>query len=390
MFRMLLIPFAILALFSVGAYALLATAPELEPATPEPVPLSVRVITVEPRSVQLSVRSQGSVAPAVEAQLIPEVTGRIEWIAPSLVAGGRFSEGEPLLRIVADDYRNTAARSRASLKRNEAEFENARFEYERQQELVKKQLISQSQLESARRAFRVAEAAVAEARISAKQAELDLARTTLRAPFSGLVRSETVDIGQFVSRGAAVATIYAEQQTEVRLPIADRQLAYLNLPFGVQGSLPEAYQAPVTLAAEYGGDTLRWQGRIVRTEAAIDLSSRMVYLVARVSTQKDFPPPAVGLFVDATIEGRSVDDIYVLPRSALRNNNQLLIVDEEDRLRFRPIEALRVQDEELLVSRGLSAGDRVCISEIQTVVEGMNVLPLAEPEVGAAIAADGV
>lgn len=379
MIRGFLIPVAIVAIFIVGAVMLMATAPALEPDTPEPIALSVRILTAEPRTVQLTVKSQGTVEPAVESQLIPEVSGRVEWVSPVLVAGGRFKVGDTLLRVDTEDYRNAAARARASLSRAEAEQENAAFEHQRLAGLAKRQLVSQSQLESALRTLRVADAVLEEARIGASQARLDLSRTDLKAPFDGLVRSESVDVGQFVSRGTAVGTIYEEQTSEVRLPIADRQLAYLNIPFGARGTLAPEQQSTVILRAEYGGEQLAWTGRIVRTEAAIDRASRMVYLVASIDRADGQPNPAVGLFVDAEIQGREADDIVILPRSALRNDRQVLIVDDEDRLRFRPIKPLRLFEEELLVESGLKAGDRVCVSQIQTVVEGMSVIPLEAP-----------
>ena len=103
-----------------------------------------------------------------------------------------------------------------------------------------------------------------------EQAEENLNRTVLRAPFDGVVKAENVDIGQFASRGQPIATLYASDTVEVRLPIADRQLAFLNLPTLRTGNLPEAQQPSVTLTAEYGGRTLNWVGNIVRTEAEID------------------------------------------------------------------------------------------------------------------------
>ncbi len=153
------------------------------------------------------------------------------------------------------------------------------------------------------RALRVADAALQEARVNFEQAQQDLARTQIKSPFTGLVRSENVDIGQFVSRGAAIATIYASDLVEVRLPIADRQLAFLNLPSTQRGELPEARQPNVTLTTQYGGKQLTWSGKIVRTEAEIDITSRMVHLVARVTQNNEENPLSVGLFVDAVIEG---------------------------------------------------------------------------------------
>ncbi|MEJ2087644.1 MAG: efflux RND transporter periplasmic adaptor subunit [Gammaproteobacteria bacterium] len=205
-----------------------------------------------------------------------------------------------------------------------------------------------------------------------------MARTEIKAPFTGLVREESVDIGQFVSRGAAVATIYADDQAEIPLPIADRQLAFLNLPVGQRGELPENQQPKVTLTADYAGRMLTWHGRIVRTEAQIDTSSRMVHVIARVSNAEQDVPLNVGLFVNAEIDGLLVEDVVVMPRNALRNGNRVLVVDDDNRLHYRDIDPLRLYRDEVLIRGGLEAGERVCISPLQTAIEGMPVQPLPD------------
>jgi len=378
MMRTFVIPLAIVVVFLFGAVTLMATAPVLEPTSQKPVPTTVRIRQVTPESVQLKVHSQGTVKPSTESQLIPEVSGRITWMSPNLVAGGYFSEGELLARVDELDYKNTLDRAKATLVRAEAEQQHARFEYTRLASLAERKLTSRSQLENALRALRVADAALQDARVNFDQAGQNLERTHIRAPFTGLVRSENVDIGQFISRGAPIATLYASGLVEVRLPIADRQLAFLNLPVTARGELPPDRQPKVILTTEYAGQQLTWEGHIVRTEAEIDISSRMVHLVARVPNTAEQMPLSVGLFVEAEIEGLSADNIIILPRSALRNDNQVLIVDGEDKLRFRPIEPLRLYQDNVLVKSGLNAGDRVCLSPIQTAIDGMTVNPIIE------------
>jgi RND family efflux transporter MFP subunit len=380
MIRTLIIPFVIVVIFSFGAMTLLATAPVLTPQAQKPVPLTVRIQEVVPERVQLKVHSQGTVMPSTESQLIPEVSGRITWMSPKLVAGGYFTEGEVLARVDQLDYRNTADRAKSTLVRAEAEQQHASYEYTRLQSLAERKLTSRSQLENSLRALRVADAALQDARVNFEQAQQNLQRTDIRAPFTGLVRSENVDIGQFISRGTAIATVYASDLVEVRLPIADRQLAFLNLPPTMRGELPVEMQPEVTLSTEYAGQMLTWQGKIVRSEAEIDVSSRMVQLVARVPSRPGQTPLSVGLYVNAEIEGLSANNIIVLPRSALRNDNQVLIVDAENRLRFRPIEPLRLYQDNVLVKAGLEAGERVCLSPIQTAVEGMMVNPIVEAD----------
>ncbi len=376
MIRNFIIPIFILGGFLFLAATLMATAPVLEPSAIKKLTTSVRVVEIQPKSVQLKVNSQGSVMPSMESQLIPEVSGKVAWMSPNLVAGGYFNNQDILIRVDDTDYKTKLNRAKATLSRAEAEQQHNEFEYRRMLSLEKRSLVSRSQLENALRAFRVADATLQDAQAAFQQAEQDIARTEITAPFAGLVRSETVDIGQFVSRGSPIATIYAGNQVEVRLPIADRQLAYLNIPVSMRGEIPVEFQPAVTLTAQYAGQTLEWKGRIVRSEAEIDVSSRMVQLVARVESKTDSVPLSVGLFVSAEIEGLAAENIVVLPREALRNDNQVLVVDKEDRLRFRKIEPLRLYQNDLLIRAGLQAGERVCVSPIQTAIEGMVVNPI--------------
>ena len=354
------------------AYALLATAPSPEQVEPEQVATAIRVQDIDVVSVQLSVRSQGTITPRTESALIPEVSGRVEWISPNLVPG------EVLLRMDNRDLKASVERSRAALARAEAEAEHSRFEMERQQKLVKENLTSQASLESSIRAKRVSEAAVIEARVAFQQAERDLVRTELKAPYTGLVRNKNVDVGQFISRGSSIGSIYAADSVEVRVPLADNQLAFLDLPLGVRGELAPEDQANVTLSTHYGGHYYEWKGKLVRTEAEIDTRTRMVNAVVRVEgeTVDDKPNLPVGLFVNASIEGRTADNVVVLPRGALRNQNQVLVVDAESRLRFRDVDLLRFEQDSVIIQGGLAEGDIVNLSPIQTVIDGMRVKPI--------------
>ena len=378
MIRTFVIPTAIVLLFLSVAATLMATAPVLEPANDTPAPLTVRVRTIETESIELKVHSQGSVVPSTVSQLIPEVSGRVTWTSPNLVAGGYFEAGQELARIDDLDYRNAQDRAYAALKRATAEVEHAKYEYGRLRSLAERKLVSRSALENGLRAYRVTQAAFEDAQANSEQAQENVKRTVLRAPFTGLVRAENIDIGQFASRGQPIATLYANDVVEVRLPIADRQLAFLNLPPLRNGNFPEDMQPTVKLSADYGGQTREWFGKIVRAEAEIDTSSRMVQLVARVESAEDSQDLSVGLFVTAEIAGLAVENIVRLPRSAIRNDNQVLVVDTENRLRFRDIQPLRLYRDNVLINAGLNPGERVCISTVQTAIDGMVVNPIAE------------
>ncbi len=371
------------------AVLLLSFRPHLEPQGVERSLIAVRTLTVVPQAEVLTVRSQGTVKPRVEGQLTPEVSGRVVWLAPALVTGGSFAKGDLLFRIDDSDYRNTYDRSKAVVSRAEVEYELAESDNNRQQRLSKQKLSSQLQVDQAHRAYRVAEANLIEARISLEQSRLNLKRVRISAPYTGRVLNESIDVGEYVSSSKAVASIYATDMFEIRLPIANSQFAYLNLAPTASGMIDSSHAPKVTIYGEYGGTKFEWLGEMVRTEAVIDAQSRMLYGVARVKTEysKEKPPLVVGLFVKADIEGRAVENVIRLPRSAIRDDNQLLVVDQEDRLRFRKVKILRVEYDDVLVSGGLVAGERVCISPLQVVVDGMKVKPLdvtpiiPEPEI---------
>jgi RND family efflux transporter MFP subunit len=386
MIQKIVFPIVVLLLACLGAFGLVASAPSVENVTPERSIPAVRIRNPQPQDLRLIVRSQGTVAPRTESALVPEVSGRVVWVSQSLVSGGFFDEGEPLLRIDRRSYEMAVARARAALSRAESEFDFATSELKRQQGLSARKVASTAQLSQARRTKQVTEATVAETRVALEQAEWDLDRTEIVAPFAGRVRKENVDVGQVVSHGAAMGMIYATDHAEIRLPVPDHQLAFLRLP-RLRDTEPED-RPKVLLRATFAGRKHEWQGTVVRTEGEIDPRSRMVHVVARVddpygvlADDADRSPLAVGLFVHAEIEGTIAESVIVVPRYAMRNDHQILVVDREDRLRTREVEVLRFDGSDVLIQGSLAPGERICVSPMQVVVEGMRVQPLADDEV---------
>ena len=373
-----IITVAVLFFAVIVAYGLVKTAPAPDQFTPEESITSIRVVEVNRERVRLEVSSQGSVMPYKESELIPEVNGRVSWMSPNLLPGGYFAKDEVLLRIDNRDHRSKVARSKAALNRSMAEEELARFELGRMEELVKKKLTSQSSLEIVLRNHRIAEAVLQDSKIALEQAFRDLQRTEIKAPYDGLVRSEKVDLGQYVSRGMVIASIYAAQYAEVRLPVADKQLAYLDLPLGHRGELADEIKPEVLLFTDYGGKHYEWIGKLVRTEAEIDSRSRMVTAVVRVNNNNnvDQPDLPIGLFVNARIKGRWVEGVVTIPRAALRNQSKVLVVDKDNRIHYRDVKILRFENDNVIVSDGLESGDVVNISPLQTIVEDMLVNPI--------------
>ena len=376
------LPMVVLGVASLGAGILIYTGSPVAGRPTERSLRAVRVTPVEIRTVQLEVHSQGTASPRTESELIPEVAGRVVWTSPALVSGGYFEEDEVLLRIAREDYLASVERARAAVERAGGEDQRARQALRRQRDLAARDVVSGVALDDAETAARVAAATLRDARVALEQAERDLTRTEVRAAFTGRVREERVDVGQFLNRGQAVATIYATDFVEVRLPIGDAQLAYLEIPIWQREAIPEDRLPEVELSARFAGETHSWRGRVVRTEGEIDTRSRLVHVVARVANDPDARglPLPVGLFLRARIAGRTVEGVAVVPRQALQAPGLVFVVDAEDRLRFRAVEVLRLLGDEALVSRGLAAGERVCISPIQAPVEGMRVRPVSPTE----------
>ena len=183
-----------------------------------------------------------------------------------------------------------------------------------------------------------------------------------------------------------MAVIYAIDYAEVRLPIPDQELAYIDLPLAYRGSRAPPKGPGVVLRTKFAGKEYNWQGRIVVTEGQIDQESRMLHAVAEVKNpygrgeQPGRPPLAVGMFVEAEIQGKIVRNVVVLPRIAMRSADEVLVVDEDNRLRFRKINVLRMDRDRVVVRSGLESGDRVGVSIMETAIDGMRVRVLEVPE----------
>ncbi|MBV1878518.1 MAG: efflux RND transporter periplasmic adaptor subunit [Pseudomonadales bacterium] len=382
--KRLVIPFfIILAGFGLAA-GLVLTGPTLQPAPQQVSAPLVRVQQVVPNRVQLSTFTHGTIVPRTESELVPEVAGRIIQISDSMVSGGFFKQGDILIRIDPLDYEVALQQAKAGLTRALSELENARKSHQRQLNLANKQSTSASQKDDAFNRLRIAQASTDDARARLSRAERDLTRTLLIAPYDGRVRSEHVDVGQFVKRGNTVASLYATDYVEVRLPIHDEELAYLDLSLA-ESNAPLARPVKVTLRARFAGNDHEWQGTVVRTEGELDPRTRMINVVASIAAPyavaQNRPPLSVGLFVEAEIQGSEVENVVILPRLALRGEQQVYVVDRNNQLRIRPVQVLRIVDDQVYINAGLAAGDKVCLSALDNIFDGMPVRLLTSKQV---------
>ena len=372
--RRLIAPILILAVSSGIFVALINNQPTLKTTAKRPVPVAVRALNINLAPMQLSVSSEGNVQPSVETKLVAQVAGEVIKLSPSLVAGGDFSKGDILLNLDPRDYEIALARSRAAMSRAQAEQLFAAEDAARIRSLYAEELASIAQLQSAQRILAVADAALDDAAAMVQRAKVDLARTVFRAPFNGRVRTENVDVGQFLSKGAMIATLYDTDRLQVRLPLADAQLAYLD-PSYAQTGLAGEEPADVTLSANFAGDRQSWSAKLLRTEGDISTKSRFLHVIVEVTetVNSNGVRLPVGLFVDAVITGRTVDNLVSVPRTALRPDNSVMVIDDDNQLHYRDVSVFKLSDRDVLISGGLASGERISISPLQFVVEGMPV-----------------
>ncbi len=376
----IVLPMATLAVASAWAWKIFNDRPVVETRPPEiPVPV-IRAVPATLQTLRLTVMSQGTVAPRTQTTLFPEIAGRVLEVSPSLADGGFFEAGAELLRIDPTDYRLQVVQAEAqiaqaqlTLETEEAQAEVARREWESLGEGEARPLLRRvPQIARARAALSSAQAALA-------QAERNLEKTRIAAPFAGRVLRKNVDIGQYVTPGTSVATIYSVDYAEIRLPLPDEDLAYVDLPLSYRGGGSQKRQPVVLLRAEFGQRQHSWTGRIVRTDGTIDPRTRMIHAIAQVADpygrgpDPDRPPLAVGMFVEAEIQGRLMQDVVALPRAALRGEDQVLVVDSESKLRFRRVSVVRLERERVLIDSGLAEGELVSLATLATVVDGMKV-----------------
>ena len=387
--KRILLPILILGCCVMLAGVLINNPPQVEETSPEIIPVSVRVAPAQIQSVNLTVQSQGKVQAAQRASVAAPVAGPVAWVSPALELGAFVKQGEVLLRLDTSDFEAALGRSRAALQQAKAEADHAANELQRIEELADKRLVSDSQLQDSKRMASVSSARLSDAQVSFDQTQLDLQRSEIKAPFDAIIEQKDVELGQYVNRAQSIAVLYGADVVEVRVPLASRQLGFLDIPLGLRGELPPSQAPDVTLTGQYGGQKHQWQGKLLRTEATIDANSNTVQTIIRVQqpsaesnhssklNNSQIPLP-IGLYVEAQIEGKRVDDIIVLPRKVIRNNNQVLVVDQENRMSFREVEILRLEEDVVLVSAGISAGEYICISPIQAVTNGMLVDPIIE------------
>ncbi len=336
----------------------------------------VDAIPVERVSLNLSVFSQGSVAPRTETTLVAEVSGIIVKVSPNFVAGGFFRRGEPLLEIDPSDYQAGLKRAQAKLASRKAQFAEQKA---RADQALKDWKNMGRQGEPSDLTLRKPQLAEARANVQAAEADLqqaqrDLERTHIKLPYDGLVRAKQADIGQYVTPGTPLGVTFNIDTAEIRLPLSATDVAYLDLPSATDPADKPRLQ--VTLTTGDSGIGGPWQAEIIRTEGVIDEKSRVTYAVAQVVD----PYQVLGLnrqgelkfgtFVRAEIQGLRANHVFKLPRSVLRADNTVLVANAERKLEIRQVNVLRAEPRSVYIRDGLMDGDMVITTTLDVAIPG--------------------
>ncbi len=356
-----------------------------EEKTAEVVAPLVKVEPIQFEAMQLTVASQGLVMPKFQTQLVAQVGGVVSYIAPEFVRGGFVKKGQILAQIEDADYqayvleaKAALISARAGLQQEEALGAVARDEWSRIKNRTPTALsLREPQLAQEQARVKAAEAALA-------RAEKNLERTRIRAPFHALVEAREVALGTFLNPGAAVGEVLSISEAEIRLPVADNQLQYLQ---------DQGVGTEVVLKGQLEGEPAEWVARIIRTEGVIDEQSRMAYLVAQVINpyglavpsesdavlnQETHHPLRYGSYVRAEIQGMALEKAALIPRH-LVVEGKVPVLSPDNKLQFKKVTTLRDQGAKVVVIDGVEHQDQLIVSALQYPVEGMALrLPATE------------
>ena len=277
------LPFAFIGLAAIIAISMFAARPEAKYNPPPPPTLLVEAANIELEPVTHAVRSHGTIAPRTETTLIAEAAGQIVEVSPNFVSGGFFAKGDVLVRIDPRNYESVVKRAKAEVARAATQLETerglagyAKADWERLRKFDPEKGPG-TDLALRKPQLREAIAMVQSAQADLEKAEGDLDRTVIRAPYDGLLRTKIADVGQYVNVGSQLALAFAVDIAEVRLPVTQQDLQYLDIQ-----KIRSNETLAVTLRATLGGADLEWQGVIDRSEGVFDIDSRVLYLVAQI------------------------------------------------------------------------------------------------------------
>lgn len=376
-----LLPLLVLSICAIAAFKINQNPSQARKAPKaKQVILNVDAIRLARSSYTVQLRAHGEVRPRTEGTLISQVEGTLTKVSRRFQNGGFFEAGDPLAQIDSRDYVAAVTMAESDLIQSqfELEEENARS---KQAEANWKRIgkgKQASELVLRKPQLAAAKARVASAKASLDKAKLDLQRTKISAPYAGRIVDKKVDVGQFVSSNTELADIYAIDYLEVRLPLSPRQVEYLTIPEQYRGKNNTPVKGPdVAMVARQGRKQFMWKGFISRAESTLDSNNRQLYVVAQLNDpyrqrEDGAPPLKIGQFVEATINANTLNDVFVVPRSALYQGKTVVLI-ENDLLIRREVEVIWTDETSAVVNHNLSSGEWLVTTPLGNPVSGTRV-----------------
>ncbi len=372
------LPVIVIAAAVIVTIAMSALKPK--PEEKEEVAKAIPVLTAKAKAddVTLKVTAQGEVQPRTEINIVPQVSGKITFMSPKFIEGGRFKKGELLARIDPAEFQLRAVQAKANVAQAETaltrEKSEAAIALRDWQEIGNGGQATPLTLREPQMAEAAAQLEAAQARLG--EAELQLSRTSIYAPFDGRVTMRHIDQGEYVTTGTRLGEVYATDVMDVRLPLTNQDLRQAGLYLGYEAKAGQGI--PVTLSADVAGRFSEWQGRIVRTDSRFDSKTRVLFAYVEVrdpfgTGADDGTPLAPGIFVDAEIAGQILDDVIIVPRAALRGKDNIYVANEDETLSIKTVSVMSSDRDQAILSGGIDVGTPVIISPIRGVADGMKI-----------------
>ena len=359
------------------SFVISSTDPKPNKGIEIPKPTAVFYDNPQKKDVTLRVTTNGEVRSVTEINVIPQVSGRIIQVADEFIDGGNIKKGQPLIWIDDRDYKlatisaeSRVAQAKKLLEREIAESELARKDWEELGEGEASPLTLRiPQLEEARALLNAAEADL-------EKAKLNLERTIISLPFDGLIKKKNAGIVQYVNAGSILGSAFSTEKVLIPLPLTDTELSYLGLPLGYESK--GYFDGPKVIFRSFiSREYIEWNGRITRTSGSIDSQTRLVYAYAEVINPYDESPPlAIGTYVDAEIEGNFISGGFIIPNAAIKNGNEIYLIDNDNKLRIKKIEVVGTENEDVIIFGDIDENDMIVVSTLNTGYEGMELTPM--------------
>lgn len=350
---------------------------------PDPVedvpPPDVVVQILTPENFQVTINSTGTTEPLTQTVLNAEVGGEVVYRSKKFSEGSSVLSGEILAKIDDTDLQLQYKNALLQLANAEVQYSLQVVESEVAKEAWEKLGEGQaSDLTLKKPQLKQAEALIEVAKAQVNSAEKKLNKTEIVAPYSGRIQSANIDIGTTIIPGQPIGAMYTSSEIEVTLSVKDNDLQFLSIPMDGR-KLNPSEQAKVTISSFYKGQNQEWEGKLERVDGVIDPVTRMINLIAVFKNdfiEIDKPNLPIGLFVEAQIDGVILQNVFIIPISAISENNEVFVINKNNQLQSRSIKVLKKYNKFIIAKDNLKAGERLVTTKLSTASDGITVNPI--------------